>query len=105
MSVIIIKHESTIHVAWVKRHRRLLRWCGAAASLMSACLKLNLLINTVNTRLIRVTCCFLILDAAEIYPTKKRLTTIRRRSLFSRSRDPAIPATPQSFFGYCQHVW
>ncbi|OUC44494.1 putative ribosomal protein L35Ae [Trichinella nativa] len=58
-------HESTIHVAWVKRHRRLLRRCGAAASLMSACLKLNLLINTINTRLIRVTCCFLILDAAE----------------------------------------
>ncbi|KRZ52683.1 LIM domain-containing protein unc-97 [Trichinella nativa] len=27
-------HESTIHVAWVKRHRRLLRRCGAAASLM-----------------------------------------------------------------------
>ncbi|KRX73705.1 LIM domain-containing protein unc-97 [Trichinella sp. T6] len=80
-------HESTIHVAWVKRHRRLLRRCGAAASLMSACLKLNLLINTINTRLIRVTCCFLILDAAD------------------RSRDPAIPATPQSFFGYCQHVW
>ncbi|KRX24925.1 LIM domain-containing protein unc-97 [Trichinella nelsoni] len=78
-------HESTIHVAWVKRHRRLLRRCGAAASLMSACLKLNLLINTINTRLIRVTCCFLILDAAD------------------RSRDPAIPATPQSFFGYCQH--
>ncbi|KRZ96045.1 LIM domain-containing protein unc-97 [Trichinella sp. T8] len=96
-------HESTIHVAWVKRHRRLLRRCGAAASLTSACLKLNLLINTINTRLIRVTCCFLILDAAEIYPTKKRLTTIRWRSLFSRSRDPAIPATPQSFFGYCQH--
>ncbi|KRZ70771.1 Hairy/enhancer-of-split related with YRPW motif protein 1 [Trichinella papuae] len=47
MSVIIIKLESTIHLAWVKRHRRLLRRCGATTSLMPACLKLNLLINTV----------------------------------------------------------
>ncbi|KRZ22801.1 Hairy/enhancer-of-split related with YRPW motif protein [Trichinella pseudospiralis] len=36
-----------MHSAWVKRHRRLLRWCGATISLMPACLKLNLLINKI----------------------------------------------------------
>ncbi|KRY82920.1 LIM domain-containing protein unc-97 [Trichinella pseudospiralis] len=39
--------ENRMHSAWVKRHRRLLRWCGATTSLMPACLKLNLLINKI----------------------------------------------------------